>query len=115
MSGLKNKRSWLSIGLIFTLMLGCTLSIPSLATKAFANNATYYVDSVGGSDSNNGLSDGSAWQSLAKVNATTFQPGDKILFKAGSVWSGQLHPLGSGTSGAPIVIDKYGSGGKAHH
>ncbi|MFC3799328.1 family 16 glycoside hydrolase [Cohnella sp. GCM10012308] len=109
---LKNGRSWLSIGLIFTLMLSCTLSIPSLATKTYANNTTYYVDSVGGSDSNSGLSDSSAWQSLAKVNATTFQPGDVILFKAGSVWSGQLHPLGSGTSGAPIVIDKYGSGGR---
>ena len=36
-----------------------------------------------GDDGNNGTSQDSAWRSLDKVNATTFAPGDKILFKAG--------------------------------
>ncbi|MFD0670687.1 LamG-like jellyroll fold domain-containing protein [Cohnella sp. GCM10027633] len=73
---------------------------------------TYYVDSAGGNDANAGTSANAAWQSLAKVNGTTFQPGDRILFKAGSSWTGQLWPKGSGTSAKPIVIDKYGTGAK---
>ena len=42
---------------------------------------TFYVDSINGSDDNSGKSTQSAWKSLEKVNATTFKPGDKILFK----------------------------------
>lgn len=76
--------------------------------------ATYYVDSAGGSDANNGTSTNTAWQSLAKVNGTTFSPGDAILFKAGGIWAGttQLNPKGSGATNNPIVIDMYGSGSK---
>ncbi len=47
-----------------------------------------------------------------KVNGTTFQPGDSILFKCGGAWTGQLNPKGSGTAGSPIVVDQYGSGAK---
>ena len=46
---------------------------------------TYYIDSVDGSDSNNGLSEGAAWQSIGKVNQSTFLPGNRILFKSGLV------------------------------
>ena len=65
-----------------------------------------------GDDGNNGTSQDSAWRSLDKVNATTFAPGDKILFKAGESWNGRLWPKGSGSSGNPIIIDMYGSGSK---
>ena len=70
----------------------------------------YYIDSESGSDSNNGQSIKTPWKTLKKVNATTFQPGDSILFKAGGVWIGKLHPKGSGTKGKPIVINTYGNG-----
>lgn len=40
----------------------------------------------------------------------TFGPGDRILFKKGSVFNGMFAPKGSGSSGNPIVIDSYGSG-----
>jgi hypothetical protein len=72
---------------------------------------TYYVDSVDGNDTYNGTSTSTPWKTLTKVNATTFLAGDQILFKAGGVWIGQLHPLGSGAAGPPInpiVIDMYG-------
>jgi hypothetical protein len=42
------------------------------------------------------------------VNQTTFHPGDRILFKSGSHWNGYLAPKGSGTEGAPVVVDSYG-------
>ena len=81
-------------------------------TATAAGGTTYYVSASGGSDQNAGTSIGAPWQSLAKVDATTFQPGDTIRFKAGDSWTGQLWPKGSGTSGTPIQIDGYGTGSK---
>lgn len=82
--------------------------------SAQAANTTYYVDDTGGSDSYNGqcqtVSGGCGpWQTLSKVNSTTFGPGDRLLFKKGGSWAGQLRPLGSGSSGSPITLDAYGS------
>ncbi len=70
------------------------------------------MDSAAGNDSNNGTSTSTPWQTLTKVNATTFAPGDSILFKAGASWTGSLNPKGSGNSGNPIVINSYGAGAK---
>ncbi len=89
--------------------------ITALAFFAFSTSTiatTYYIDSVAGNDGNSGTSSGSAWQSITKVNATTFSPGDQILFKADSAWTGQLNPKGSGSAGNPIIIDMYGVGNK---
>ena len=72
----------------------------------------YYIDGLSGNDANSGTAESEAWQSLEKVNATEFGPGDKILFRAGSIWAGQLWPKGSGAEGTPIVIDQYGDGNK---
>ncbi len=72
----------------------------------------YYVDFLNGNDGYNGLSELTAWKTLTKVNATTFAPNNRILFKAGQVWTGRLYPKGSGTDGNPIIIDMYGTGNK---
>ena len=79
-----------------------------ISFNLFSKN--YYIDASGGNDSNNGNSSAFAWKSLTKVNATTFAAGDSILFKSGCTWIGQLYPKGSGSSGSPIVINKYGTG-----
>ncbi len=76
------------------------------------SGTTYYVDSTSGNDVHNGISPSAAWKTLGKVNATVFSPGDRILFKSGSEWTGQLWPKGSGTEGQPIMIDKYGGAAK---
>lgn len=73
---------------------------------------TYYVDASGGNDDANGTSQSTAWRTLSKVNSFTFQPGDQILFKAGSVWNERLSLNGSGVAGNPIVVDMYGAGNK---
>ncbi|MDN3666948.1 DNRLRE domain-containing protein [Algibacter miyuki] len=70
----------------------------------------YYIDATNGDDSNNGTSASTAWETLAKVNTTIFQPGDAILFKAGESWYGTIKPQGSGAVNNPIVMGKYGSG-----
>ncbi|GIH02821.1 hypothetical protein Rhe02_08880 [Rhizocola hellebori] len=81
-------------------------------TPVLAANTTYYVDAVAGADTNTGLDQAHPWKSLGKINSTTFGSGDRILLKAGSVWTGQLWPKGSGVSGSPIVIDSYSTGNK---
>jgi len=83
-----------------------------LFSTASVYATTYYVDSVLGSDSSAGTSSSLPWQTLTKVNATTFSPGDSILFRAGDTWAGQLHPLGSGTAALPITISSYSTGAK---
>ena len=73
---------------------------------------TYYIDDVNGNDANSGRSKDLAWQSLAKVNAAKFEPGDSVLFVAGGEWIGQLELTAAGTENFPIVYTSYGDGGK---
>ncbi|WP_242403677.1 hypothetical protein [Paenibacillus pini] len=101
----------MSMLLVVVMLAGITIMSSPTKVMAAGGN-TYYVDNLSGNDSNGGTSSGSAWKTLTKVNATTFAPGDKILFKAGGSWQGQLWPKGSGASGSPIVIDMYGTGNK---
>ena len=77
---------------IATAALGC--AITSLACAA-----TYYVDATTGDDSKDGLSPGTAWKTIAKVNVSAFLPGDQILLKRGEVWRESLVPPSSGTAG----------------
>ncbi len=79
------------------------MAVPCWAT-------TYYV-AAAGSDSNSGTSSGAAWQTIGKVNGTTFAAGDSVLFNRGDVWYGTaLVVPSSGTSGAPITFGTYGTG-----
>lgn len=69
----------------------------------------YYIDNMGGNDANNGLSPATAWKTITKVSATTFYPGDSVLFKSDGQWSGTLRPQGEGAPGRPILVSSYGS------
>ena len=75
-------------------------------------NTNYYLDSHTGDDKNSGTSPQKPWKSLSRVNKTLFAPGDNILFKAGTKYTGRLCPLGSGNERQPILIDMYGEGTK---
>ncbi len=75
---------------------------------AIYGQSKIYFISPNGNDDASGLSIEAAWKSLKKVNQTTFQPGDQILFKSGGIWNGQLHPKGSGEKDNPIVLSSYG-------
>ncbi|MEU4157889.1 carboxypeptidase regulatory-like domain-containing protein [Actinoplanes sp. NPDC026670] len=80
--------------------------------RAEPTGATYYVDAVAGDDTDTGLTSANAWRTLDQVNRTAFQPGDRILLRAGQRWTGQLWPKGDGTGEAPIVVDRWGDGDK---
>jgi hypothetical protein len=75
-----------------------------------AKSVTYYVSPTG-SDSANGTTSSTPWQTIAKVNAATLVPGDVVLFEGGQTWSGSLLYLtGQGTATSPITIGSYGTG-----
>jgi uncharacterized repeat protein (TIGR02059 family) len=76
-----------------------------------ALNATNYYVKTGGNDSYTGLSDGQAWQTVEKVNAFTFQPGDVIHFKRGDTWRTRLS-VKSGDASAYITYTAYSVGAK---
>jgi len=84
----------------------------SLSESSPVSGNVYYVDSVGGTDSNPGTSEGAPWKSVAKVNAAALAPGDSVLFKAGRVWRETLVLSYSGTAGAPITFGSYGQGSR---
>ncbi|GJM81272.1 hypothetical protein HMSSN139_37680 [Paenibacillus sp. HMSSN-139] len=83
--------------LILVSLLLTSLVSGAASPVAEAAGTTYYVDSELGNDSAAGTSEASAWKTLTKANSMTFNPGDRILLKAGGVWINQYLDLkGSG-------------------
>ncbi|MDO5735921.1 MAG: right-handed parallel beta-helix repeat-containing protein [Propionibacteriaceae bacterium] len=75
---------------------------------------TFHVDSAAGDDDNDGLTPNTAWASFKNLDRT-FHPGDQILLKRGSVFTGEDSELtfqGSGSADAPIVVSAYGEGAR---
>jgi len=71
----------------FSFLTGFTL-LPIISSSHLpiipdAWSATYYVDATNGNDGYDGLSEVTPWKTIAKVNASKFNPGDQILFKRG--------------------------------
>lgn len=97
--------------IIFTLLIViiCCVSVP---LQVFATN--YYVSSSTGNDSNNGLTEATAWKTLAKVQSerNNFVPRDIIAFKAGDTWVERLYLDISGAAGNPITFTSYGAGNR---
>jgi hypothetical protein len=88
-----------------------TVTVADTPAPVFGNGRTYYV-SPSGSDSNSGLAAGSPWQTVAKVNSTSLQPGDTVLFQRGGEWHESLTAPSSGVAGNPISFADYGTGVK---
>ncbi len=73
-------------------------------------SAQFYVDSTAGDDKNPGTSPEKAWLSLERANAGAFAPGDRVRFRAGSVWSSPLVITAQGAADGSVVFEAYGSG-----
>jgi hypothetical protein len=81
-----------------------------LLISIIVNATTYYVKN-GGNDGAAGTSDGTAWATIAKVNAT-ISGGDIVLFKRGDTWRNEpIHPA-AGSSGAYTTYGAYSTGEK---
>lgn len=88
------------------------LSAALLTLCVKAGAATYYVDYGGGSDLNSGLSSGNPLKHCpgdgaaptAIKNKQLF-PGDKVIFKGGVEYPGNLSLRWDGAAGNPIILD----------
>lgn len=74
-----------------------------------ASSTNYYVKN-GGNNTLSGTSDANAWETIAKINASSFSGGDTIFFKCGDKFIGTLTVPSNGSAGNPIVFDAYGTG-----
>jgi hypothetical protein len=88
------------------------LCIVLIFTGKINAGTTYFVDDKSGDDANKGTEMLKPWKTLERVNSITLGAGDKVLFKAGSRYSGQFKPIGRGAKEAPIVLGMFGEGPK---
>ena len=113
------KKKWMS-GTLALLLAGTTVAsmmpaVPVQAAGADGTGTTYYVDSKGGNDNNDGTSESKAFQTLDKVNELDLEPGDTVLLKKGSVFEDQALVFtkeDSGSAEAPVKVSTYGEGNR---
>ena len=94
---------------LFFLFLSISCQILFIQKESFGQT-TYYISSSQGNDSNNGKSQTTPWKSINKVNSSTFNPGDQILFKRGDQFTESLIVPSGGTLGDYLQISSYGNG-----
>lgn len=85
--------------------------LAAFAGLSCGSAADFHIDDRLGDDANDGRSPAKAWRTFGPANVRTFEPGDRLLLRAGGTWLGAaLTPGGSGSPGLPIVIAAYGDG-----
>ena len=111
------KKKWMSrtlaLALAGTTVASMMPTVPVNAKESAATGTTYYVDSKGGNDSNDGTSESKAFKTLDKANGLNLEPGDTVLLKKGSVFEDQALKFtkeDSGTAEAPVKVSTYGEG-----
>lgn len=91
--------------LTVTTKTGQTASATKSVTVLARNGRTFYVDSATGADTNDGLTQQTAWKTGTKalmgMTNNFYQPGDQILFKRGQTFD---------IEGGVIIINHYKSG-----
>ncbi len=93
----------ISIILCAVVLISCI----AVSVSAQPDAPVYYIDSVGGNDSNSGMSADDAWKTI-NHGEWVFIPGTKVLFKRGGVYELEVTMTVSGTKENPIVISSYG-------
>jgi len=95
------------------LILALVLLMVSNPAKA----NTYYLSSSTGSDAytiSQAQNQSTPWKTIStlKLNMSNLRPGDKVLFKKGDTFLGNITITVSGTLGSPITFGSYGIGNK---
>ena len=80
----------LIVSFAFLLFLLVTNSCSKNQNLSNGSNTLYYINSVIGSDANNGTSQNTAWKSLAKINDIVLKPGDSVLLANNMVFTQPL-------------------------
>lgn len=89
---------------ILLMLLMVVLSVPVSAAE---NADGYYIDSIGGSDSNSGTKL-SPWKTTANLDSVQLEAGEGIYFKRGGEYFCEMTLTCEGTKENPIYITSYG-------
>ncbi|MFI6500931.1 right-handed parallel beta-helix repeat-containing protein [Nonomuraea typhae] len=95
---------------LLTALVTVVAGLPAVPAQAAAAR-NFFVDcqaAPGGS----GRNAAGPLTSLAQVNTIAFRAKDTVKFRAGTVCTGRLEPVGSGTAGGPVTFTSYGDGPK---
>lgn len=96
--------SILLLSLIFTMLT----ALPAFAVGE--QSTKYYIDSISGSDDNDGTSPEGPWRTLERASDNSYGPGDEILLKAGQSYEASFITSGSGSEDMPVTVTSYGEG-----
>ncbi len=101
--------------LIFIITLTFAIAACGITPPPGQSAGIIYYVSASGNDTNDGLSPETAWQTIGRVNAGNYQPGDSILFEGGQTFEGALqftaeNAHGTGSVQSPISISSFGEG-----
>jgi hypothetical protein len=77
-----------------------------------AKAATYYIDSVTGSNARAGTSPDAPWKDFTNVNGRVLGPGERLLLRRGSIFNQELKVSARGTADDWAEIGAYGSGAR---
>ncbi len=100
----------ISFLVVFSLVI---TSVCFLSYAAASDKNYYYIDSVGGDDSNSGTDIDSPVKTIGGLKNLEFKAGTHFLFKNGGEYDCAVTLTCSGTKENPIVISSYGEGEKA--
>jgi hypothetical protein len=92
------------------IFINTVLLYTILFFSGYGHTADYYIDATSGDDSNEGTLINRPWKTLAKINNSSFQPGDNIYLKRGETWREKLIISSSGSQAKPIIYGSYGTG-----
>ncbi|MDX3536330.1 right-handed parallel beta-helix repeat-containing protein [Streptomyces sp. MB09-01] len=93
-------------------LAGCDVLKPYTPPRPPAKGPLTFYVSPEGDDERDGLSEATAWRTLARADQVPFRPGDRLRLKGGERFTGGL-TIGTGDAGSvpkPVVIDSYGTG-----
>jgi nitrous oxidase accessory protein NosD len=79
-------------------------ALVALTAAGPAAGATTYYVRAGGSDSNDGLTPGTALASVRPAARMLREPGDRLIVGPGTYREGNIAPFGNGTAESPIVL-----------
>jgi len=82
------------------------------AHSAPSSGGRHFYVSAAGDDAASGRSQDESWRSLERVNREIFQPGDQLLFEAGSSFAGTLRLQidGGGRQREPVRVSSFRAG-----
>jgi len=103
----KSALSTVVCALVTGLVAGCSDgndSFPGVENPI----AAYYIDCNPNGPGTGTMDD--PWSELATANSITLEPGEHLLLRRGTLCTGMLKPIGSGTAENLIHIGAYGEG-----